>query len=401
MKLCLSVTLALCVLMVMASAPASAQSQAQWNSLYDRIIRLEAAMRNMQGQRYGQGGAAAQPQNPQSAAQMNLRLGSLEDQVRRLLGTIESLNHEVRGVNEQLRRSRQDNEFRFQQLEKAARQGKLRGKLKRYAQVPNNNAARPSTVAPLPKQGDWTAHTNGLPVYDQSALDNLVDDDRLIFESGPITDNTDPDPNPNYGASSGGGSGTYQQPAAQQAPKRKAPGPTTLGTITLNQSGQVIGGAISAQPGSNATINPNAVEKLTLDGQKVARLDPSSGPELVYEQAYENMLQRKFGAAEAGFEQFLDRNKRHKLAPKAQYWLGETHFARKDYKAAARAFLKGYKGYKKSAMAPQSLAKLGMSLRKMGRKDSACATFAQVKSEFPKAKSVAKLVNKESRRAGC
>ena len=52
-------------------------------------------------------------------------------------------------------------------------------------------------------------------------------------------------------------------------------------------------------------------------------------------------------------------------------------------------------------MAPQSLVKLGMSLRKMGQKESACATFEQVRAEFPKAKSVGKLARKESRRAGC
>jgi len=371
-KFCLPAVLGLAVLAVILSAPAFAQSQAQWNSLYDRIIRLEAAVRNMQGQ-----GAGAQLQNPQSAAQINLRIGSLEDQVRRLLGTIERLNHEVRGLNEQVRRSRQDNAFRFRQLEQAARQGRLRGKLKKYAHAGNSN--RPATLAPLPNQPGTTAHTGGLPVYDPNEMD------KLIYESGPTTDNTDPDPVDNNSSPS-------------QAP---ATGPTSLGTIQLNQSGKVTGGTIGATPGSNATINPNAVEKLTLDGEKVASLTPGSGPDLVYEQAYENMLQRRFGAAEAGFEMFLSKHKSHRLASKAQYWLGETHYARKDYKSAARTFLIGYKTHKKSAMAPQSLVKLGMSLRRLGQKSSACATFAQVRSEFPKTKSVRKLAGKEARRAGC
>ena len=373
---------------LLAPSTASAQSQAQWNSLYDRIIRVESAVRNMQGQAYGQ--QPAQPQNAQSAAQMALRIGTLEDQVRRLLGTIESLNHEVRTLNTQLQQSRQNNEFRFRQLEQAARQGRLRGKLKKFAHAGNTPAQRPTTLAPIPDSG-VTNHTGGLPVYDQNAMNNLIVDDDLVFESGPVTDGTNPDPNL---ATNPSFNGSASQPAT---------GPTTLGTITLNQSGQVVGGTVGGTPGSNATINPNAVEKLTLDGQKVARLDPSAagGPDLLYEQAYENMTQRQFRAAQAGFEQFLTKHKRHKLASKAQYWLGETHYARKDYQTAARAFLKGYKSYKKSSMAPQSLVKLGMSLRKMGQKESACATFEQVRAEFPKAKSVGKLARKESRRAGC
>ncbi len=383
----LSVAFGVALAAFATTVPAGAQSQAQWNSLYDRIIRLEAAVRNMQGQTHRQ--QPAQPQNPQSAARMALRIGTLEDQVRRLLGTIESLNHEVRTLNTQLQQSRQNNEFRFRQLEQAARQGRLRGKLKQFADAGNSRTQSSTTLAPIPDSG-VTNHTGDLPVYDQSALDNLVSDEELIFESGPVTDNTDPDPD--FSAN----------PSINGTTPRPAPGPTTLGTITLNQSGQVTGGSVGARPGSNATINPNTVEKLTLDGQKVARLDPSGGgPELLYEQAYENMLQRQFSAAEAGFEQFLTKHKRHKLAAKAQYWLGETHYARKNYSTAARAFLKGYKGYKKSSMAPQSLVKLGMSLRKMGQKDSACATFEQVRSEFPKAKSVGKLARKESRRAGC
>ncbi len=392
-RFCLSLpaalALALTTLVVaVPGSPAKAQNQAQWNSLYDRIIRLEAAVRNMQGQAFGQ--QRAQPQNPQSAARMALRIGTLEDQMRRLLSTIESLTHQVRGLNTQLQQARQNNEFRFRQLEQAAREGRLRGKLKRFADAGTTNTQRPTTLAPIPDAG-VTNHAGGLPVYDQSALDNLVvDDEELIFESGPVTDNTDPDPN------------LSTNPSFNTGTRQPAPGPTTLGTITLNQSGQVTGGSVGAQPGSNATINPNAVEKLTLDGQKVARLDPSGGgPELLYEQAFDNLQGRKLKAAQAGFEQFLTKYKRHKFAAKAQYWLGETHYARKKYSTAARAFLKGYKGYKKSSMAPQSLVKLGMSLRRMGQKESACATFEQVRSEFPKAKAVRKLARKESRRAGC
>ncbi len=390
-------TFVLCALTIvlLAPNPAAAQSQAQWNSLYDRIIRVEAAVRNMQGQAYGQGAGAAQPQNPQNAAQLNLRISSLEDQVRQLLGSVERLTREMQ-------QSRQDNELRLRRLETAAREGRLRGKFKQYADAGSTRAGAPAqgdsslgtlTLTPLPNQ-DGTAHTGGLPTYEQGALDNLVQDE-LVYESEPIQDGQSYDPNANTNTGTVIGAAPSATPGSNSS-RVQAPGPTTLGTITMTRSGTVTGGSVNTLPSTR-----DIVEKRTLDGDQVASLNTGSGPELLYEQAYENMLGRRFGAAEAGFEQFLTRHKGHKLAPKAQYWLGETHYARKDYRNAARAFLLGYKSYKKDAMAPTSLVKLGMSLRKMGQKEQACATFSQVRSEFPKAKAENKLAGKESRRAGC
>lgn len=375
---------------VLAPSPASAQSQAQWNSLYDRIIRVEAAVRNMQGQAYGQGQGqgAAQPQNPQNAAQLNLRISSLEDQVRQLLGSMERLTRD-------LQQSRQDNEVRLRRLETAAREGRLRGKLKQYADAGTRAGTPPAgssslgtlTLAPLQNQGG-TAGSDGLPTLDQSSLDELV------YESQPLPDERAYDPDASTTTTTTA-TATPIVPGSNSS-RVQAPGPTTLGTITMSQGGTVTGGSVNTLPSTR-----DVVEKRTLDGDQVASLTTGNGPELVYEQAYENMLGRRFGAAEAGFEQFLSQHKSHKLAAKAQYWLGETHYARKDYPNAARAFLLGYKTYKKNQMAPVSLVKLGMSLRKMGQKEQACATFQQVQSEFPKAKAEVKLAGKESRRAGC
>lgn len=380
---------------VLAPLPASAQSQAQWNSLYDRIIRVEAAVRNMQGQTYNQGAGAA-AQDPQGAAQLNLRISSLEDQVRQLLGAMERLTRD-------LQQSRQDSEVRLRRLETAAQEGRLRGKLKKYADA-GSRAGTPATggtsagtltLAPLQSGSGTTSHTGDGLVYDQGSLDNLVQDE-LVFESEPILDDKDYDPNSSANTATGATTLIAPSISGSNSARVQAPGPTTLGTITMRQGGVVTGGSINTLPSTR-----DVVEKRTLGGDQVASLTTGSGPELVYEQAYENMLGRRFGAAEAGFEQFLSQHKSHKLAAKAQYWLGETHYARKDYPNAARAFLLGYKTYKKNQMAPVSLVKLGMSLRKMGQKEQACATFSQVRSEFPKAKAEVKLAGKESRRAGC
>src|SRR6185295_20399322 len=73
------------------------------------------------------------------------------------------------------------------------------------------------------------------------------------------------------------------------------------------------------------------------------------------------------------------------LAGNAQYWIGETYFVRGQYKAAADAFLKGYKKYKTGEKAPDTLLKLGMSLRELGQKDAACSSFNELKAKYPTA----------------
>ena len=122
----------------------------------------------------------------------------------------------------------------------------------------------------------------------------------------------------------------------------------------------------------------------------------------LYEKAYENYLKRKFATAESSFRGFLRRYPRHELAGQAQYWLGETFYARNNYREAARSFLIGYRKFPKNRRAPESLLKLSMSLRKLGEKTQSCATLEKLAREYPKASSgVKKTASAERRRGKC
>lgn len=134
----------------------------------------------------------------------------------------------------------------------------------------------------------------------------------------------------------------------------------------------------------------------------VAALQPGSTPEQVYEEAYGHLLQQDFVAAEAGFKALLKQYPKSKLAGNAQYWLGETHYVRGNYKAAADAFLTGYKNFRKGQKAPDSLMKLAMSLSRLGEKDAACSAFAALENDFPKVQAqLRRKAEAERARAGC
>jgi tol-pal system protein YbgF len=111
----------------------------------------------------------------------------------------------------------------------------------------------------------------------------------------------------------------------------------------------------------------------------------AENPKQLYETAYGYLMQRDYGAAQSAFEEFLNRYPKDSLAGNAQYWLGEAHFVRGEYKAAAGAFLKGYQNYAANARAADSLLKLAMSLDRLGQKDAACTSFAELSTRFPNA----------------
>ena len=137
-----------------------------------------------------------------------------------------------------------------------------------------------------------------------------------------------------------------------------------------------------------------------LDRDPPADEAPES-PEALYERSNESLLRRQFGDAEAGFSTFLSKYPDHSLAGSAQYWLGETFYAQGDFKRAAQTFLQGYKNYPKSRRAPDSLLKLGLSLRKLDQQEQACAALASVGTEFPRAVEAKKRAQAELKRAGC
>lgn len=129
--------------------------------------------------------------------------------------------------------------------------------------------------------------------------------------------------------------------------------------------------------------------------------DPASARQ-AYESAYQFLLQQDYGAAETAFDDFLKRYPGDQLAGNAQFWLGESHFVRGQFKAAAGAFLKGYQSYGRSAKAPDSLLKLAMSLGRLGQKDSACTALAELGAKYPSATSDVKArAAAEKQRTGC
>lgn len=172
-------------------------------------------------------------------------------------------------------------------------------------------------------------------------------------------------------------------------------------TVTAG-SGDPIGGMIDS--GAAAAATPAAQMAATPPAfmPPPAASGDGGNPKQLYETAYGYLMQRDYGSAQSAFEDFLNRYPNDSLAGNAQYWLGEAHFVRGEYKAAAGAFLKGYQNYAGNARAADSLLKLAMSLDRLGQKDAACSSFSELTTRFPDAPDNVKMRAKSERqRIGC
>lgn len=105
----------------------------------------------------------------------------------------------------------------------------------------------------------------------------------------------------------------------------------------------------------------------------------------LYQAGMEAIKVSNYDEAEQNFESLLKRYPNDKLAGNAQYWLGEVYYGRKDFTKAAAAFGKGITQYKSGAKGADSLLKLGMTMRELGKKDEACTAFTSLPKEFPNA----------------
>jgi tol-pal system protein YbgF len=202
----------------------------------------------------------------------------------------------------------------------------------------------------------------------------------------------------------GPGLGTASRSASTPAAE---PDTGRFGSTTVTAgTGDSIGGLIESDQGGSSAAADAAPDMAALPPAFGAATAPNAADagnaKQLYETAYGYLMQRDYAAAQGSFEDFLSRYPQDSLAGNAQYWLGEAHFVRGEYKAAAGSFLKGYQNYAGNARAADSLLKLAMSLDRLGQKDAACSSFGELSTRFPNAPENVKMRAKSERqRIGC
>jgi tol-pal system protein YbgF len=129
---------------------------------------------------------------------------------------------------------------------------------------------------------------------------------------------------------------------------------------------------------------------------------PAGSPNEEFNHAFALVKQGNYAAAETALRAFLQQHPNEPLAANAQFWLGETYFARNQFMEAASAFAEGYKRYPRGPKAAEELLRLGMSLARAEQKQNACVAFTQLERDFPNpGAAIKERANAEKRRLGC
>ncbi|HEV7255395.1 MAG TPA: tol-pal system protein YbgF [Mesorhizobium sp.] len=269
------------------------------------------------------------------------RITELQEQIRRLSGTVEELNFQILQMQEQMRKQQEDIEFRFQEIE-----GGGGGN--------TNSGAKTNTQGSLIPPASTAAATAQAPAAGEP-----------MGAAGDVP----------VGASQAQGA-----PAGDAAPTNAA-SVGMFGSITFDASGNVTGGSV----GDQAVISRGAEAPADAgtDGTVVAALPATDNPDELYGSAYEFILAGDYATAEAGFRAHAERFPEDTRAADTQFWLGEALLAQNKSRDAAEVFLAANKAWPDAKKAPDMLFKLGVSLKRLNQGDVACATFKEVEKRYP------------------
>ena len=104
-----------------------------------------------------------------------------------------------------------------------------------------------------------------------------------------------------------------------------------------------------------------------------------------YEAAYGLLKAGDYDGAEQALLKFMSDYPESKWMGNANYWLGESYYARGQYAEAVGLFADGLTKYKENPKAPDNMLKLGLTMKKLGKKIEACSAFNGLENEFPNA----------------
>jgi tol-pal system protein YbgF len=316
---------------------------------------------------------------------------AIQDQLRQLNGKVEELNFQILQMQEQIRKTQEDNEFRFQQLEQGSGSNSGSGTSTKGPQKKSDagdNANRSVAEAPAgnpPAQGDRASGA------DQSGGQQAA---------------------PDASAQSSDGIGDIITESQTGDPGKVGKGapPKSFGSITVDKNGNVV----NAEPPAAGQQSTNDVSGQPLpditkkqasngkDGTVVASLPPTKSPDELYRNSYQFIMSGDYSTAEQGFRDHISRFPKDPQTADAHYWLGEALLGQQKYRDAAEVFLSASKDYPKAKKAPDMLLKLGVALVGLNQRDVACATFGEIGKRYPDASAALKdRVKQERTRASC
>jgi len=114
---------------------------------------------------------------------------------------------------------------------------------------------------------------------------------------------------------------------------------------------------------------------------KTASLSRGAGD--LYKEAYESFQKGNLEAARKKFEAFIKQYPNTELSDNAQFWIGETHYLKKDYEKAILEYEKAISKYPEGDKVPAALFKQALAFLELGDKTNGRNLLKRVIERYP------------------
>lgn len=101
-----------------------------------------------------------------------------------------------------------------------------------------------------------------------------------------------------------------------------------------------------------------------------------------YEVAWRTLEKRDYRSAIARFKEFLKKNPKSRLAGNAQYWIGECHYALREFDQAIIEFDAVRSRYPEGEKLPAALLKQGLAFAELGENQNARLLLQEVLEKY-------------------
>ncbi len=113
-----------------------------------------------------------------------------------------------------------------------------------------------------------------------------------------------------------------------------------------------------------------------------------------YEAAWKLLEQKNYRVAIAQFKEFIKKHPKSEYANNAQYWIGESHYALREFDQAILEFDAVRRKYPKGDKVPAALLKQGFAFAELGDKVDARLILQELIDRYPQSQEAAKAKQK-------
>ena len=185
----------------------------------------------------------------------------------------------------------------------------------------------------------------------------------------------------------GGNKAVARQPASKPAP-RSAP-MASSDTTKVEPVTQSVALPVQAEAATSAGESEESTRpQVSQSGEHSDKLE--------YERLLALFRDGDLGGARQGFAAFLHDYPSSDLSPNARYWLGESHYGKKDYRQAIDSYDRVELDFPQSEKVPAAILKKGYAYLAMKDKKRASSAFKQVVTLYPRSPEAGKASDKLS-----